>query len=125
MMVRKPFLLSFVGVLALTFQAVLSTQKLASVAGKWDVTIRMPDRSNSEQWTIQQKGSAITATAKGDRGELPVAGMIEGAFFRVTVKDGDKQYKVRATVDGNEMDGSITYGTGQEFLWQAKRSKAK
>lgn len=112
-------------VLVLTFAAVPSAQKLASVAGKWDVTIRMPNRSSSEQWTIQQKGNAITATAKGDRGELPVAGMVEGAFFRVTVKDGDKQYKVRATVDGDEMDGSITYGAGQEFLWQAKRSKAK
>jgi hypothetical protein len=125
MMVRTPVLLSLVGALVLTFPALPSAQKLASVAGKWDVTIRMPDRSNSEQWTIQQKGNAITATAKGDKGELPVAGMIEGAFFRVTVKDGDKQYKVRATVDGNEMDGSITYGIGQEFLWQAKRSKAR
>src|SRR5262249_60140116 len=67
-------------VLVLTFAAVPSAQKLASVAGKWDVTIRMPNRSSSEQWTIQQKGNAITATAKGDRGELPVAGMVEGAF---------------------------------------------
>ena len=56
---------------------------------------------------------------------MPVAGSIDGAFLRVTVKDGDKQYKVRATVDGNEMDGSITYATGKEYLWQARRSKAK
>jgi hypothetical protein len=39
--------------------------------------------------------------------------------------NGDKQYKVRATLDGDAMDGSITYGTGKEYLWHAKRSKAK
>ena len=82
------------------------------------------DRSINERWTIQQKGTAITATAKGER-ELSVSGSIDGAFLRVTVVDGDKQYKVRATVDGDEMDGSITYGTGKEYLWIARRPKAK
>jgi hypothetical protein len=94
----------------------------ANVAGKWNVTIRMPGRGVNEEWTIQQKGTAVTGTAKGEHGELPVSGTIEGAFFRVTVKDGDKQYKVRATVDGSEMDGSITFGIGDARLWFAKRS---
>ena len=108
----------------MTLPDVALAQKSASIAGKWDVTVRMPDKATTEQWTIQQKGNAITATAKGER-ELPVSGSIDGAFLRVTVKDGDKQYKVRATVDGNEMDGSITYDKGKEYLWQAKRPKAK
>jgi hypothetical protein len=30
---------------------------------------------------------------------------------------------VRATVDGDAMDGSITLGVGEQFLWHAKRSK--
>jgi hypothetical protein len=97
-------------------------EKPANVAGKWSVTVRMPGRTVSEQWTIQQKGTVVTGAAKTERGELPVSGTIEGAFFRVTVKDGDKQYKVRATVDGAEMDGSITLGVGDAHLWFAKRS---
>ena len=113
---------ALVSLFALTLERAVSTQKPAGIAGKWDVTIRMPDRSMNEQWTIQQKGSAITATAKSDRGELPASGSIDGAFLRVSVKDGDKQYKVRATVDGNAMDGSITYAVGKEYLWHAKRS---
>ena len=121
---RTAAILSLACVLAVTLPGVTLAQKSAAIAGKWDVTVRMPDRSASEQWTIQQKGNAITATAKGER-ELPVSGSIDGAFLRVTVKDGDKQYRVRATVDGNEMDGSITYDKGKEYLWQAKRSKAK
>ena len=116
--------LSLACVVAVTCGVGVLAQKSAAIAGKWDVTVRMPDRSSSEQWTIQQKGNAITATAKGER-ELPVAGSIEGAFLRVTIRDGDKQYKVRATVDGDEMDGSITYGPGKEYLWIAKRPKAK
>ena len=122
-MKRTAVVLSLACVLAVTLQPVVSTQTPAGVAGKWDVTIRMPDRSISEQWTIQQKGKAITATAKGERGELPVSGSIDGAFLRVSVKDGEKQYKVRATVDGDAMDGSITYAAGKEYLWHAKKSK--
>ena len=110
--------------LALLVAAGARAQAPAAIGGKWDVTVRMPDKSTTEQWTIQQKGKAITATARGER-ELPVTGSIDGLFLRVTVKDGDKEYKVRATVDGGEMDGSITYGPGREYLWHAKRPKAK
>src|SRR5579863_157467 len=103
---------------------VASGQKLASVAGKWNVTVRMPGGPVSEQWTIQQNGTAVTGTAKGEHGELPVSGTIDGAFFRVTVKDGAKEYKVRATVDGSDMDVSITLGVGEALLWFAKRTTA-
>jgi hypothetical protein len=102
----------------------LAAQTSANVAGLWNVTIRMPGGTASEQWTIQQKGSVVTGTAKGEHGELPVSGKVEGAFFRVTVKDGDKEYKVRATVDGSDMDGSITLGVGEARLWFAKRPGA-
>jgi len=102
----------------------LAAQTSANVAGAWNVTVRMPGRIVGEQWTIQQKGSVVTGTAKGEHGELPVSGKVEGAFFRVTVKDGDKEYKVRATVDGSDMDGSITLGVGEARLWFAKRPGA-
>jgi hypothetical protein len=96
-------------------------QKPANVAGDWNVTIRMPNGPVSEEWTIQQKGTAVTGTARTQHGALPVSGTIEGAFFRVAVKDGDKEYKVRATVDGAAMDGSITVAVGDAHLWFAKR----
>ena len=95
----------------------------AVITGNWDVTIKYTDRVASERWSIQQKGNALTAKAAGERGELPVSGSIEGAFVRVTAKDGDKDYKIRATVDGDAMDGSITLGVGQQYLWHAKRAK--
>src|SRR4029077_19251413 len=110
------------GVLAGLAQGTAWAQQTANGAGRWENTTRMPDRSVTEQWRVQQKGKAITATAKAAR-ELPVAGSIDGAFLRVTVTDGKEEYKVRATVDGDPMDGSITYGPGKEYLWHAKRPK--
>jgi hypothetical protein len=76
----------------------------------------------NEEWTVQQKGTMVTGTAKGAHGEMPVAGTMDGVFFRVSVKDGQKEYKVRATVDGGDMDGSITFGVGDARLWFAKRA---
>jgi hypothetical protein len=99
-----------------------ANQPNANVAGKWNVTIRTPGHLVTEQWTVEQKGTIVTGIAKGEKGEMPVSGTIEGAFFRVSEKDGDKQYKVRATVDGNAMDGSITMGVGDAHLWFAKRA---
>jgi hypothetical protein len=122
---RAVVVLSLACAFALTFSPIGAIAASgAAVAGKWDVTIRMPDRTVNEQWTIQQKGNVITATAKGER-ELPVAGSVDATFLRVTVTDGTQQYKVRATVDGDAMDGSITYGKGKEYLWHAKRAKTR
>jgi hypothetical protein len=95
----------------------------ANITGAWEVTTKFLDRTATERWQFQQKGNAVTAAAMGERGTLPVSGSIEGAFVRVTAKDGDKEYKIRATVDGDAMDGSITLGVGQQFLWHAKRTK--
>ena len=124
-MKRTAMLLAVLCSFAVTLAEITSAQKLANVAGRWEVTIRMPDGAVTEQWSIRQSGGKITGTAKGTRGELPVTGTVEGAFLRVEVKDGDMQYKVRATVDNDAMDGSITLGRSREYLWFAKRPKAK
>jgi hypothetical protein len=116
--------LSICFVLGAQLRRLGAEQKPTTVAGQWNVTIRMPGRTVSEQWIIRQKGAAVTGTTKTEHGEFPVSGTVEGAFFRVTVQDGRKQYKVRATVDGDAMDGSITLGVGDARLWFAKRAAA-
>jgi hypothetical protein len=92
------------------------------LTGAWDVTTTFADgRVTTERWTIEQDGNMITASAKGDQGEMLVSGSVEGAFLRVTEGNGDSDYKVRASVDGDAMQGSVTLGVGQEYLWEAKR----
>ena len=95
-----------------------------TLTGAWAVTTTFPDgRVATERWTIKQDGNTITASAKGGQGEMPVAGSVEGAFLRVTETDGGRDYKIRASVDGDAMQGSVTLGVGKEYLWAAKRSK--
>ncbi len=122
-MVRTILAVASLSVLMFPHRA--SSETPPTVAGTWEVTTRMPGSVITEQWTIQQKGATITAIAKSDRGELPVAGTVAGASFRVTVTEGDRAYKVRATVDGSTMDGSITRGPGEEYPWHATRSTTR
>ena len=112
-------------VLASMFPSAASGETPPSLAGTWNVTTRMPGNVIAEQWVIQQKGATITATAKSTRGEMPVSGTVAGASFRVTITDGSHQYKVRATVDGDTMNGSVTRGVGEEYPWHAIRPKTK
>ena len=67
-------------VLALGWPHAVSGERPADIAGRWEVTTRTPDRVLTEQWTIQQKGATITATAKGAHGETPVSGTI---YYRI------------------------------------------
>jgi len=114
-------------VLALALPYAVSGERPPDIAGTWEVTTRMPDRALNETWTIQQKGATVTATASGARGEMPVSGTIAGSSFRVSVKDGNATYKVRATLDedAKTMDGSITDAGGQEHPWHATRAKTR
>lgn len=114
--------------LAILFFVASSTAQLASsqtlsVAGNWEITVRMPDKNVSEQWVIEQKGDKITGMAKGPAGEMhALEGELNGVVFRVDSRNGDV-YKVRATVEEDTMDGSVTMGN-KEYLWSAKRSKS-
>lgn len=94
------------------------------LTGAWDVTTTFADgRVATERWTIKQHGNMITASAIGDHGAMPVSGSLEGAFLRVTENNGDREHKVRASVAGDTMQGSVTLGVGKEYLWEAKRIK--
>lgn len=121
----RKLVVAFACVLAFAVPSAVSGERPPDIAGAWEVTTRLPDTVITEQWTIQQKGATVTGTARGARGGMPVSGTMAGASFRVTVKDGDKAYKVRAMLDGDAMDGAVTYGAGQEYSWHAKRSKTK
>jgi hypothetical protein len=96
-----------------------------TVTGNWTVTIRIPEAPVTENWTIQQKGKVVTGTSKSGNREQTMSGTFDpaGLFMRVDVTDGDKKYPVRATLDGDVMDGSITLGVGKQYFWMAKRTK--
>ena len=112
------------GLILLVSQAA-SAQKKANVTGSWTAVTKMSDRNITEQWSIQQSGEMVTGTIKSEQGELPFMGTIDDAgFMRVDFKAGEIVYKVRATLDNDSMDGSITIGK-KEYIWTAKKSGAQ
>jgi len=124
-MTRAAFSLTILSFLAVSLAQVASSQQAPSVAGKWDVTIRMPGKSVTEQWIIQQEGNNLTATIKRPGGDLKITCELNNAVFRADFKDGDGMgNKVRAALSADSMDGSITIGDKAEHLWSAKRSKS-
>ena len=109
-------------VLTLLAQAAFS-QQTANVTGKWDVTVRMPDKNVTEQWMItQDKSGNVAATVKTAGGELKVTGEVNNVILRFDYKVGEMEHKIRVTVDKDEMDGSVTMGK-KEYVWSAKRAK--
>jgi hypothetical protein len=123
-MKRTVIRLAIMCLCAVWFAQVATTQQVADVAGKWEVTIKMPDHIVTEQWTIQQDNSKLTGMVKRDTGEVPMTGEVSTLEFRADVKDGDKQYKVLASIDNDShtMDGAVRMGKN-EYLWSAKRPK--
>jgi hypothetical protein len=112
-------------VLSCLLPRAVAGERPPDVAGTWEVTTRLPDKALRERWMIQQKGATISGIATGARGDLPVSGSIAGSSFRVTIRDGDKAYRVRAMLDGDAMEGSVTYPVGGEYAWRAHRVRSR
>ena len=122
--------IAFLCFLVLSLVQVASSQKLANIAGKWDVTIRWrnPSRLVKEQWTIQQKGTDFTGMVKTDAGEHPLTFEVNDVRMRAMFEVGEMYHKVIATLDGDDLDGSLTIeapsGQKDEYIWSAKRNKS-
>ena len=121
-MKRNAILVALVCLFAVAFAGVSSAQDNSKIGGNWAATIHAPDKTMNEQWMFKQDGMKITGTAKGDKGELPINGTMEGNVFRGLVTDGDQHYQVHLTVDGDDMDGTIRMGKN-EFLLMLKKGK--
>jgi hypothetical protein len=94
-----------------------------NVAGSWDVQIYSTiEGAMNQRWTIRQDGNKVTGTVASNSGDLPLEGMLDGAYLQATVRDGQKKYEVRATVVAKEFDGSIKINRN-EFRLAAKESK--
>src|ERR1700722_8360722 len=125
LMMRNAISLTILSFLVVSLTQVASSQQSHSVAGKWDVTIRMSGKNVVEQWTIQQNGDDVTATIKRADGELKIMCELNNTVFRADFKDeAGMLNKVRAAISSDRMDGSLTVGDKQEYLWAAKRSKS-
>jgi hypothetical protein len=98
----------------------------AKVAGSWDLSA--PGRDGNvviQSLTLQQDGTKLTGTVKGQRGDAPVTGTVSGNNISFTVTrttpNGELKLEYTGTADGDAMKGTLAV-MGNSVNWTAKRS---
>lgn len=115
--------LALLAVLILTLCAGQTAQE--SISGSWQLEMAFPAiglTGITLDLTLNQKGTAITGSAKTATGENPIKGTINGSEVNFTevLASGDAVFKGKV-VDAKTMQGTMDappYGSGN---WTAKR----
>jgi hypothetical protein len=124
-MKREYIFIAAVCFLVVSLAQVASAQD-AKVAGSWDLSAPGRDGNMVTQTlTLQQDGTKLSGTMKGQRGEAPVTGTISAnsISFSVTrtTPNGDVKIDYTGTVTGDTMKGTLTV-MGNTADWTAKHS---
>jgi hypothetical protein len=126
-MKRKSYFLAFAlacSALLICGSRVMGADEPAKVAGTWEMTIQGGPEPFTQTLTIQQDGSTIKGSVKGERGESPLEGSVAGNKINFTVKldtpDGTMTIEHTGTIDGDSMKGTFHM---EQFdgEWTAKR----
>jgi hypothetical protein len=125
-MKRNALLLGVLGAFALAFAFAAAAQDAAKVGGDWQLTMQGGQGSFTQTLTLQQDGVSFKGTAKGQRGESPVDGKVDGNKIHFTIHrqtpNGERLLEYTGTVDGDSMKGTAKFGDNDRE-WTATRSK--
>ena len=129
-MKRKAYFLAFAfacGVLLTLGDTVTAAGEPAKVAGTWEMTFEGPRGTRTQTLTIQQDGSTIKGTVKGQPRDSPLEGSVTGNKISFTVKrdtpNGTFTIEYIGTVDGDSMKGTV-HSERFDAEWTAKRTTA-
>jgi hypothetical protein len=116
----------FALVFGLAFARAAAAQDAAKVDGSWELTMKGPRGTIVETLMFQQDGNTLKGTAKGQRGESPLEGKVDGnkVHFSVhrTTPNGERIIEYNGMVDGDSMKGTAKFGENDRE-WTAARSK--
>jgi hypothetical protein len=105
---------AIVAVFAITVLMVMQAAHAADVTGTWLMTVQTSAGSGTPTFTLVQKGDAITGTYKGQLGEAPVTGTINGddmtLEFGVETQGQSLTIKYIGKIDGKSVSGSVALG---------------
>ncbi len=112
------------GVLLVWSGVAIAADEPAKVAGTWEMTAQSRRGTRTQTLTIQQDGSSIKGTVKGERGEAPLAGSVAGNKITFTVTretpNGSITIEYTGTVDGDSIKGT-SHSERFDGEWSAKR----
>ena len=117
--------LPMISFLFLVLCATTVVAQSANAAGTWDATLTSPQGTFNVQLILKQDGEKLSGVIKGQRGETPVEGTINGKEIKLkyTIKfqDNDMLITLTGALDGASIKGSADYGGLADGEFNAKR----
>jgi hypothetical protein len=110
--------------LFLTFLLIFSSSTLfaqqAKLTGTWNFSVETSAGSGSPTFVFNQETeTSFTGTYKGQLGEAPVKGTINGKEVKFSFTVNDNLIEYTGTWDGNNMKGTVKLGTMAEGTFTA------
>ena len=104
-----------------TWHKSLPQEKLT---GTWNFTVETSAGSGSPVFIFNQETeTSFTGTYKGQLGEAPVKGTINGKEVKFSFTINDNLIEYNGTRDGNSMKGTVKLGSMAEGTFQATRKE--
>ena len=100
----------------------LAQEKPFDITGKWNGTVHMVSKEDTQVWDITHEGEMLKGTVKTGTASWPFTGRLKDRDVRGLVKEGEQNHQVHLTVDGEDMDGTIRMGKN-EYLIMLRRAK--
>ena len=99
--------------------------KAAGVAGAWLLTVESPMGTRENEAVFVQSGEQLTGVIKGQRGEAPLTGALNGDAIKfgvnVTIQGQNLNIDYSGTVAGDTMGGTVVFGEFGDGKWTGKR----
>jgi len=106
--------------------APLAFAQATNATGTWDTILTSPQGTHNVQLILKQDGEKVTGVAKGQRGELPLEGTVNGKDLKVKwtiqFEGNDMLITLTGAIDGPSIKGSADYGGLATGDFSAKRA---
>ena len=94
------------------------------ISGTWNFTVETSAGSGSPVFIFNQETeTSFTGTYKGQLGEAPVKGTINGKEVKFSFTVNDNLVEYSGTREGNSMKGTVKLGSRAEGTFQATRKE--
>ncbi len=95
------------------------------VTGEWTMTVETQAGTGSPHFSLKQEGNAVTGNYKGQLGEAPVTGTVNGnevtLKYSINAQGADLTVTYTGTVDGDTMQGKVSLGDFGDGTFTGKK----
>lgn len=107
-----------------SFISLSSQDQQEKITGTWNFTVETSAGSGSPVFVFNQETeTSFTGTYKGQLGESPVKGTINGKEVKFSFTVNDNLIEYSGTREGNSMKGTVKLGSMAEGTFQATRKE--